>query len=179
MVAFGPDRTDVGRQVRQLRQQLVHGEDAAVKDVQQADQILRIVSREGLGRYVGTFDEEVGVLFDFAIHFRDFGLFFADGFLHRFTCVYIVDNDDSRGFRRDSIGSYATRDRCQDIGHASLSNATESQAQGLDGVALAVVDGFTGMAAGKVFGRNSKRLFTFSSLPVDGPADGCLSDIVL
>ena len=47
----------------------------------------------------------------------------------------------------------------------------ESQAQSFDGVALAVIDGFPGMAAGKVFRRNSKRLFTFGSLPMERTAE--------
>ena len=113
-----------------------------MKDIQQADQVLRIVGRKGLSRYASTFDEEVGVLFDFTVYFGNFGLFFTDSFLHVFVGVYIVDNDDSRGFRRNGIGSDAAGNGSQDIRYASLGNTAESQAQGFDSIALAVIDCF-------------------------------------
>lgn len=85
-IGFGPNGTDIGRQIRQFRQGLIHGKDTAVKDVEQVYDSFGIFCRECLFRYVGAFDNELSLRFHTAIYFSNLSLFFLDSLFNGCFC---------------------------------------------------------------------------------------------
>ena len=127
---------------------LIHGKDTKVEQVEELYDSTAVCFRNRFFRYIRLFCFQGQCRFDSPIY----GFMCSFPFSSKLTCLVCIgirQNDDSLGLGRNGIGRISAVIRSQGIGNTGLMEALQDEGQSFYGIALTLIDCFTGVASDK------------------------------